>query len=290
MLSALQSPKYRVVVGVVQLVRPVNVALSLAGVIVGAYLGAGLSAFGRPHLQSVILAALSAAAVTSAANAINDAFDVKVDRVNRPNRPIPSGKITERAATTTWLLGALIGIGLSLMLSVAHVLIASASIVLVYTYSAVLKRVGLIGNLVVSAIVSASIVYGALATGQMGKSWIGLLLAFLLTLSREITKDLEDIEGDVRDGVQTLPVSIGHKRTKLITIGLILTTIVAAPMPFLFFAFDRLYLLGVTIANFCLLGAIWFLWVSEESKEDYGKASLLLKSAMVAGLGALLLA
>ena len=141
-----------------------------------------------------------------------------------------------------------------------------------------------------SAVVSASLIYGALATGQIGKSWIGVLLAFLLTLSREVTKDLEDIDGDVRDGVQTLPVSIGRKRTRVVAVSLILATVVFAPMPFLMFEFDRLYLLGIAAADFCLLGAVWFLWVSDEGKEGYTKASLLLKSAMVAGLGALFLA
>ena len=289
MVSASRLSRYHAVVGVVQLLRPVNVVLSVAGVLVGAYLGADVVAFDQARMGRVLLAALSAAAVTAAANSLNDAFDVKVDQVNRPKRPIPSGKITESAATRTWLFGALVGIGLSLTLSVEHVLIASSSIVLVYMYSAVLKRAGLIGNVVVSAIVSAAIIYGALATGQVGKAWIGVALAFLLTLSREITKDLEDVEGDVRDGVQTLPVLIGDRRTRLLVVGLIVLTIIAAPMPFLLLTFDRLYLLGIAAADFCLLGATWFLWVSEKGKEDFTRASLLLKSAMVAGMGALLL-
>lgn len=290
MTSARETPRYQALIGVVQLWRPINIVLSLAGVVIGAFLGAGPMAFSRPHLGSVILAAFSAASVTAAANAINDAFDVKVDRVNRPTRPIPAGKITERAATYTWLFGAILGIGLSLLLSATHVLIASAAIVVVYLYSAVLKRAGFIGNFAVSAIVASSIVYGALATGYIGKAWIGSVLAFLLTLAREITKDLEDVEGDIQEGANTLPVSIGHRKTSLIAVALIVVTIVAAPMPFLFFSFERLYLLGIAVTNFCLLSAIWYLWVADERKETYGKASFMLKSAMVAGLGALLLA
>jgi len=290
MVSLRKDSRYQTFVGVVQLWRPVNIALSLAGVTVGAYLSAGPMAFARSRIGTVLLAALSAAAVTAAANAINDAFDVKVDRVNRPGRPIPSGKITERAATITWLVGAILGIGLSLLLSAAHVLIASAAIVTVYLYSAVLKRAGLIGNFAVSVIVSTSILYGALTTGSIGKAWIGAVLAFLITLAREITKDLEDVEGDVNAGANTLPVSIGRKRTSLLAVGLIMATVVAAPMPFLFFSFERLYLLGIAATDFCLLGAVWYLWVADERKEIYGKASFMLKSAMVAGLGALFLA
>lgn len=289
MASAPRNTGYQTFIGVLQLWRPLNILLALAGVAVGAYLGSGPAAFAS-RLGSVLLAALSAGAVTAAANAINDAFDVRVDRVNRPDRPIPSGKITERTATITWLIGALVGIGLSLLLSAAHVLIASAAVVGVYLYSALLKRAGFIGNLAVSAIVSVSIIYGALATGSIGKAWIGSGLAFLITLAREITKDLEDVEGDVSTGANTLPVSIGRQKTTVMAVVLIMMCIVAAPMPFLFLSFQRLYLLGIAATNFCLLAAVWHLWVAGGRKASYGRASFMLKSAMVAGLGALLMA
>jgi geranylgeranylglycerol-phosphate geranylgeranyltransferase len=290
MRAPLQASRPQTLLGIVQLIRPLNLSLALAGVMVGAYLGNGSAAFASHRIQSVLIAAVSAMAVTAAANAINDAFDVTVDRVNRPDRPIPSGRITTRLATITWLAGALLGIGTSLMLSAAHVLIASAAIVLVYLYSAILKRIGFIGNLVVSVVVAASVIYGALASGQIGKSWAAALLALMITLAREITKDLEDIEGDGSAGVRTLPLTIGRRRTCGLVISLVAATIVAAPLPYLYFAFDRLYLFGIALADFCLLGAIWYLSADSEDKIRYGTASALLKSAMVAGLGALLLA
>lgn len=290
MASSPADTSFRTVVGVLQLLRPLNLALALAGVMVGACLSVGWLAFTTPHIGSVMLAALSAAAVTSAANAINDAFDVKVDRVNRPDRPIPAGRITAKAANWTWLISAILAVGFSLLLSAAHVLIVAASIVTVYAYSAVLKRLGLVGNIAVATIVAASIVFGALAVGEVGKAWAGAGLALLLTLAREITKDLEDVEGDVQDDVRTLAVSIGHEQTRTIAVGLILATIFVAPLPFLLLGFDRMYLFGIAVADACLLGAIWQLWVADDRKETYSRASLLLKSSMVAGLGALLLA
>jgi len=276
--------------GLVGLLRPINLLLSVAGVFVGAYLGVGDDLLGPYYLKVVLLAAVSAAAITAAANALNDAFDVKVDRVNRPDRPIPSGRITERAATVTWLTGAILGIATSLMISVENVMIAAASIVLVYLYSAALKRVGFVGNLVVSAIVAASILYGAVATGTIGLSWAGALLAFVLTLSREITKDLEDLEGDSGAGVRTLPVALGIGKTRVIAVGLVALTMLAAPLPYLFLAFDRLYLLGIGVTDLFLLGAIWYLWTASGQKVAYTRASLLMKSAMVSGLCSLVLA
>jgi len=288
--SAPRSQAHLAVLGLVALLRPINLVLSVAGVFVGAYLAVGDELLNPSYFRVVLLAAVSAAAITAAANAINDAFDVKVDRVNRPDRPIPSGRITERAATVTWLAGALIGIAASLMISVENVMIAAASILLVYAYSAALKQVGFIGNFVVSAIVAVAIVYGAVATGTIGVSWAGALLAFALTLSREITKDLEDLEGDSHVGARTLPVVFGSGKTRAIAIGLVTVTILAAPLPYLFLAFDRLYLMGILVTDLFLLGAIWYLWSAAGHKAAYSRASLLLKSAMVAGLGSLVFA
>ena len=290
MVSSLQATKFRSLVGVVQLLRPINLLLSTAGVFVGAYLSVGSTAFSSTHLTSIVLAAISAMAVTAAANAINDAFDVSIDRINRPLRPIPSGKVTARAATLTWLIGALIGIGVSLLLSVEHVLIASASIMLVYLYSAVLKRAGLVGNIVVSGVVAMSLVYGGLATGTIGKAWIGFFLAFLLTLAREIAKDLEDLEGDRQDGVNSLPIAIGHTNTRRFGVALVLVTVIVSPLPFLFSGFDRLYLLGIAATDLLLLAAMWQLWTGAETKATYSLTSTLLKLAMLGGLASLLLA
>ncbi len=227
---------------------------------------------------------ISAAAIGSAANAVNDAFDVEIDRVNRPDRPIPSGRISKRAAHLTWSFGAVLGVGLSFLLTPLHGAIALIAVVGVVLYSYRLKRFGLVGNIVVAFVVSTTLIYGGLATGQVGAAWVGFVAAFFMTLAREITKDLEDIEGDRAGSVRSLPIVLGATPARRIVVGLLAITIVSVPLPFTHLGFSGLYLFAVTVTSLALLVAVWTLVGEPRQTVNYARTSTLLKSAMVAGM------
>jgi 4-hydroxybenzoate polyprenyltransferase len=123
--------------------------------------------------------------------------------------------------------------------------------------------------------------------------WVGsyALFAFLLTLSREIIKDIEDFEGDFTYGRNTLPVVLGIKISKIVTASILTFTLVT--ISYLFGAhlnllpsgnFDYLtflyFIIGLVVPLFILLVLV----LTAEKKEDYSRASFLNKLIMLIGL------
>lgn len=155
-----------------------------------------------------------------ASMAINDYFDLPIDRINAPHRPIPSGAVTPRLALILSI--ALLGLGLSssILTSPTCFLYAVFFATISYLYSWKIKRLGFLGNIAVSLCVSAPFVYGGLAAlsisnGGVDGSFILIILfssiAFLANLGREITKGIADIEGDRSHGVKSLAVRYGER-------------------------------------------------------------------------------
>lgn len=190
--------------GAIRLIRPVNCLLTMGSVVVGA-----LTAHVPAWRQDVAIAAIAAALITGAGNAINDLRDIEEDRINRPDRPLPSGDIS---TTTAWLMALLLVlIGLSLAWWVSNVTggIATAVAVGLVAYSWGLKRQGPAGNLLVATMAAGTFPYGALTGGDLGRSWIPALFALIYHLGREIVKGMEDQAGDERRGIRTIALRWG---------------------------------------------------------------------------------
>jgi geranylgeranylglycerol-phosphate geranylgeranyltransferase len=277
-------------IGLVRLVRPLNVVMFFAGVALGGLLAAGPSAFVGGDGLALALAVLSAACIGAGANAINDVFDVAIDRVNRPDRPLPSGAVTVGAARGLWAVNSALGIGLSAFLSMEHLGIALFSVLLLYGYSAWLKKTPLAGNLAVALVLGFAILYGGLAVAPTG--WAVLLLgagfAAGTTLAREVAKDIEDAAGDATEGARTLPLVAGPKVAVAVVVGVTAATLAAFPLALEAGLGADFFLLALPAAGL-LLAAVWaLLRASGETLErDAARASLLLKAAMIMGILAL---
>ena len=185
----------------IALIRPLNGLITALSVYVGA-LTAGPY---RPG-YSLALAALSAALIASAGYAFNDVIDLAIDRINRPQRPLPAGRITPRAALWTAGAGAALGLVVGLCLGPGPGAMALGVVLALTLYSRYLKQRPFWGNLLVSLVAAAAFLYGALAVGSWGRVWIPAAFAGLYHLGREIVKDIEDVEGDRALGACTLPL------------------------------------------------------------------------------------
>ena len=153
----------------VRLLRPVNVAIIMLGAALGGVLAGGMAALQGEVGSRLGLAMLSAGLIGAAANSLNDALDVEIDRVNRPERPLPAGWIAVRTARLLWVAGSVGGIALSAMLSAVHVALALAAVGLMVIYNALLKRTPLLGNLVVAGVIGLVLVYGGWVAGTPGR-------------------------------------------------------------------------------------------------------------------------
>ena len=249
-------------IGLGRLVRPLNVVLFFAGVALGGVLAAGPAAFEGSAPARLALAMASAACIGAAANAINYVYDVAIDRVNRPGRPVPSGQVTVRAAVALWAALSALGVGLGLALSLRHGAVAAASVALLWAYSARLKRTPGPGHLAVAAVLGLALLYGAWAVRDgAGAAWLGVAFAILTTLAREGAKAVEDVAGDAADGARTLPVVWGVRPTLAAVLAVTALTLAALPAPALL-GLGSPFLAFALPAAAALLAAAWHLLVA----------------------------
>ena len=276
-----------------RLLRPANVALSLAVVASGGALARGAAAFGPPFLAPLLLAMVSGALVGAGANADNDGLDAEADRVNRPLRPVPSGAVSADVARGLWIGLTALALGAAALVSGGVLAVAAASAALTALYNRRLKGVPLAGNVAVAAVVAAAPLYGALAVGRVDAAVVAAVaLTFGLTLAREIAKDVEDTPGDRRAGVRTMPVAWGERRSVVAALAVTVATLVALPLAVLG-GVERSFLAYGLGAALCLLVAAWALALGLGARGAVARraatsASRWLKGAMAFGLAALL--
>jgi 4-hydroxybenzoate polyprenyltransferase len=262
-----------------------------------------------------ILLIASLVLVAGAGNIINDYFDVKADRVNKPGRLI-IGKYVKRrwAIIFNWSfsgIGLLIAIYLSYTLN--NWLIALLSFIainLLYFYSAIFKRKFLIGNILVALLTAIVpiyvLIFGAFSNFPESaplshidegffESHIFLVLmycffAFVLNLIREIIKDMADVEGDLLLASKTLPIRIGIGKTKVI-VGILY---MVAIIPILVYVINLPVYIdrsnNALIFTYLLWMVLLFLVFSflallfRKEKKVYQLASNLIKFAMLFGV------
>jgi geranylgeranylglycerol-phosphate geranylgeranyltransferase len=205
------------------ILRPHNVAAAVLSVAVGfAITGAG-------HVPWLILGA--AAFATAAGNTINDIYDVDIDRVNKPRRPLPAGAIGMRPAIAQYVF--FVGAAIILMCFLAPVAAVwiSVWIVLLHVYSWRLKRMYLIGNILVAAVAGSGFLLGARAGGDLTAAVIPAAYTFLFVVGREIVKDVDDIEGDEACRATTFPIVSGRRAALTAALAIFLALCISFPIP-----------------------------------------------------------
>lgn len=231
--------------------------------------------------QSIVLALLSAVIITGAGNAVNDYYDRKIDEKNASHRPIPSGKVSERAAFLFSMVLFAMGVAMAFSINTACFMLASLNSLLLFIYARNLKSSVLAGNLAVSYLTASTFVYGALVTGDPTATVLLAALAFLANVGREIIGDIEDMKGDENAGINTLAIKIGEKKAWLFGRICILLAIAFSPLPYLMGIFGMTYLLAVLAADGLFLASV--------ATKDARKNQRLTKIAIFVGLIAFLL-
>ncbi len=174
-----------------EMMRPLNCAMSTFSAVIGAVL---VTVAFSPQ---VFLALAAVFLITGAGNVINDYIDVDSDRINRPRRPIPSGRVKKRTALLYSILLFAAGILITVaMNNVLCLIIAAVNTLVLIVYSSHLQNKVLFGNFAVAYLASSTILFGGAAAGDVTVPLLLMLLAGLATFSREIVKDLEDLQGD----------------------------------------------------------------------------------------------
>jgi 4-hydroxybenzoate polyprenyltransferase len=213
----------------IKLLRPLNVLISgVAMVIASAILG-------KVHETTTVLFVVTVVmCYTGAANALNDTMDYEIDLINRPLRPIPSGRVQKQTALIISMILFSIGSVLCLKLpETAKVISILIAMPLMVIYSKDLKGKPLIGNIIIAFILGVSFLFCGAAHNNTEPMWIPMMLAFGLTLVREIVKDIADMEGDRSVGLRTFPIATGIDRAIQLTIFLSVCIGIGSFLPYM---------------------------------------------------------
>ncbi|MCH2420407.1 MAG: geranylgeranylglycerol-phosphate geranylgeranyltransferase [Candidatus Poseidoniia archaeon] len=239
------------------LTRPENMILTAIAVIAGSFIAAG------PEIMDfqieIAICCVCSMMLVGGGNALNDYNDRETDKENHPERPIPSGSIS--ADTASVCAQALLGSGLLILLFALEnkmpFVIALIGIILLIAYENGLKAAGISGNITVGLMSGAIFLFAGMAVNDPGPTLWMFGLAVLATITREIIKVIQDLEGD--RGRRTLPASIGIENSMRVAILFLLIAIglsYTAMNQFDGMA-SNAYLGGITLANGTMLFGIY---------------------------------
>jgi len=261
----------------IKLMRPVNCAMMGFAVFVGAIL-----ATSQPLQTSwlgILYGFFTGFLLCAAAMAINDYYDRKIDAVNEPMRPIPSGLIGANVALVFVLLLTVVGLVFAFLTSLLCLFVAIASWIITVSYVTVGKRSGLPGNFLVSACVAIPFIYGSMVVTDAVQLNVLLfaLMAFLSNTGREITKGIVDIKGDREQGIKTLAVRYGDKKAAVAAAVFYLSAVALTPIPLLYGLVSVWFIPFVLVTNVGLVvsSAVLIMNHSRESARRVKKFVLL---------------
>jgi len=254
---------------VLDLIRPVNCAMIGFAVIVGAFVSKPVSV---PLLQ-LVLGFLTGFFLCAYSMAVNDIYDLEVDRINRPDRAIPSGRVTVRQASRLSLAALVVGFACCLLsLNPLAVAIAAAYTFLSWLYSSRAKRTGLAGNLIVASSLAIPFVYGG---AVVGGSIVGSLLllmaltAFFSGVGREVVKGMADVPGDAKRDVNSIARSRGLGFASAVGALFFLLAVFTSWVPLLTGLANQLYTFGVVVPDVIFLYLAVAIVASHEPASAY---------------------
>ncbi|NMC10766.1 MAG: geranylgeranylglycerol-phosphate geranylgeranyltransferase [Methanothrix sp.] len=231
-----------------EILRPLNCTMAGVAAVIGMAIALSLD------FRILILIFLAVFLITGAGNAVNDYYDRAIDAVNRPNRPIPSGRIGSKTALIYSLILFAAGCIVAGVVNRICLEVAVLNSALLIFYARNLKATPLAGNICVAFLTGSAFLFGGGAAGVAGllANQVPFLLSFLATMSREIMKDVEDMEGDRLGGAKTLPILAGVR-----TASAIAAAFAALAVALSFTApFGVAYLAVVIVADLLFLASI----------------------------------
>jgi len=184
----------------------------------------------------------------------NDYFDVETDRINAPERPIPSNLVTVTEALLLSIGLLISGLILSYFLNVLTFICTVLLSIIGFLYNRKFKKNGLAGNLMVSVSVGMTFIYGGVSVGLPFNKvvWFFGIIAALIDLGEEIAADAMDMQGDALIQSNSLAIRRG-KRTALKTSGFIFSLVILlTTVPFILHWFQIIYLVPIIIMDMAI--------------------------------------
>jgi geranylgeranylglycerol-phosphate geranylgeranyltransferase len=271
-----------------ELMRYGNCIMAALAASIGVFIAYNILAANTPGVllfpfYGCALVFLTVFLVTGAGNTINDYYDIEIDRVNKPMRPIPSGRISTSAALYFSIALFIAGTASAFLINVPCGVIALFNSLLLIYYARTLKRTVLLGNLAVGYLTGSTFLFGGavfFGSGGLESVFVLFLLATLATVAREIVKDIEDMDGDMKDGARTLPIVTGARKAAYIAASIGLIAVLASPLPYIQSLMSFRYLFLVAVADLLFAVAVYEIL----GKDNPAGSSRMFKMAMAFAL------
>ncbi len=269
----------------IEILRPGNALMGAITIIL-------IALIDRTFNLPIVLAMAAVFFETAAGNVINDYFDYNIDLINKPNRPIPSGRISLKNGRNygyfLFAMGTLCGFLITYLtgnwIPFAIVLIAD---VILYLYAYKLKATPLIGNITVGFMTGFGFVFGGFTLNNPTIITTSIFLGFfalVMTTAREIIKDIEDVEGDKADGAKTLPILVGKKIPAILATILIVIDCALCPLLYIYNIFGMLYLVMIAIAVILFLYSAVLILKSQDEATAHKSSKFLKIGILIAFL------
>lgn len=221
-----------------RLFRLGNGIMGALGVLIGAFLAAGFGVL--DHWWNILISSAVVVSFIAGGNALNDYIDREIDKTGHPDRPLPRGEITPKTAKWCGIGGLALACVISLLMgSWMSSCIVTAAAILMVSYELYFKSIGFLGNLEIALLTGMLFIYGGAAVNNIMGVAIFAAMAVLVSIGREITKDIEDMESD--EGRKTLPMSIGKKKAGALAAAFYIAGPVLSVYPLLAGGFNILY-------------------------------------------------
>ena len=267
-------------IALLSLIRPINSFMIGLAVVVGIAIGSPDMLFSRLTIYGFI----TGFSISSYSMIINDIYDIEIDKVNQPERPLAKQIISINSALSLSLILLLIGLTSSLIISYYNIIITAIFSFLSWFYNIWGKKQGIIGNSIVASTMSIPFIFGGIMTGNVSLLvWSISLIAFLSGMGREIIKTIADIKGDKIKGIKSVSIQFGPRNAMLVACGFIIISILISFIP-VYLNLIQIYYIPLLILTDLILIYSVFLLSKNYSKSESLKVKKYILYAMLFGL------
>ncbi len=232
---------------IVQVFRPELPFAAGVCVVVGEIITLGKFA----PLREMALGFLCGFFISGSAIVLNDYFDLEVDKVNAPNRPLPAGIVSPGEAILLTVIATFIGLLAAFWISIPAFILCVIFWGMGVLYNWKFKEAGLTGNLMVSSSVAITFILGGLAVGDPWNKivWCFALIGFFIDLGEEIAGDAMDMQGDQKRGSKSIAILKGRNFALVVSSLLFGLVVLISLIPVIFAWLGWSYLLMICITD-----------------------------------------